>query len=321
MVVGKKLAKESLLAAVLEDDDVETDSERELLGGTRSRPPSRPRKTFSRGGVDHQTVTRSGSGRYSNPEGMVSDGGERKAEEWEEEDDEEGCEGGGGDGDRQEKGRECVIAAAEENYDTDLELEDVRKTYDSTGQTWYVEACRMFNVVPVSYFLRHMQDTELAMMHHGLGPQGTKALAVPLVTNTSLLKLNLRDNWMEGMGGAAMAEMLKENCYITELDLGENRLGEHGALALSSMLLENTTLVSLNLSGNGLPDSTAQHLAQALTSNNKLETLDLSHNTMGDAAGEILGHAIAENTGMRSLSLAWNCIRGKGAVALAKGLG
>lgn len=45
--------------------------------------------------------------------------------------------------------------------------------------------------------------------------QGTEALAVPLVTNTSILRLNLRDNWMEGMGGAAIAEMLKENCYIT----------------------------------------------------------------------------------------------------------
>lgn len=45
--------------------------------------------------------------------------------------------------------------------------------------------------------------------------QGTKALAVALVTNTSVLKLNLRDNWMEGLGGAAIAEMLKENCYIT----------------------------------------------------------------------------------------------------------
>ena len=45
--------------------------------------------------------------------------------------------------------------------------------------------------------------------------QGAKALAVPLVTNTSILRLNLRDNWMEGLGGAAIAEMLKENCYIT----------------------------------------------------------------------------------------------------------
>lgn len=39
------------------------------------------------------------------------------------------------------------------------------------------------------------------------------------------------------------------------------------------------------------------------------------------AAGELLGAALAENTGMKSLSLAWNCIRGRGGVALARGLG
>uniref|UniRef100_A0A3B4ZNW7 Uncharacterized protein n=1 Tax=Stegastes partitus TaxID=144197 RepID=A0A3B4ZNW7_9TELE len=89
------------------------------------------------------------------------------------------------------------------------------ETYDTTGRTSYMRACEMLQVAPASYFLQHMQDSELKMMHRGLGPQGTKALAVPLVTNTSILRLNLRDNWMEGMGGAAIAEMLKENCYIT----------------------------------------------------------------------------------------------------------
>lgn len=37
--------------------------------------------------------------------------------------------------------------------------------------------------------------------------------------------------------------------------------------------------------------------------------------------GEILGDSLSENTGLRSISLAWNCIRGKGAVLLANGLG
>uniref|UniRef100_A0A8D0CH93 Uncharacterized protein n=1 Tax=Scleropages formosus TaxID=113540 RepID=A0A8D0CH93_SCLFO len=107
--------------------------------------------------------------------------------------------------------------ASDEDYDTDLELEDVQKSYDPSGQECYKSACKGFGVVPVSYFLRHMHASELTMMHHGLGPQvrGTRALAVPLVTNTSILKLNLRDNWMEGTGGVAMAEMLRENCYIT----------------------------------------------------------------------------------------------------------
>ena len=60
---------------------------------------------------------------------------------------------------------------------------DTREEYDTTGKTTYKDACRQFGVIPVSYFLRHMQDTELIMRHHGLGPAGTKAIAVSLVVS------------------------------------------------------------------------------------------------------------------------------------------
>ncbi|XP_051537549.1 leucine-rich repeat-containing protein 74B-like [Myxocyprinus asiaticus] len=198
---------------------------------------------------------------------------------------------------------------------------DERPPFDPTGHLCYREACRMLNVIPVSHFLRNINQSELNMMHCGLGTQGNKALAVALETNTSILKLNLGDNSMEGMGGADIAGMLKENCYITEIDLSENWMGENGSRALAGILLENTVLLSLNLSGNHLDEHAARHLAPALTGNQKLQHLDLSHNKFGDMAGKILGAAIAENTAMKSLNLAWNCIRGKAAIAFAKGLG
>ncbi|KAL7839928.1 hypothetical protein SRHO_G00265860 [Serrasalmus rhombeus] len=178
----------------------------------------------------------------------------------------------------------------------------------------------IFGVTP-AYVRETCTRVNSAWCYHGLGPQGTMALAVPLVTNTSILKLNLRDNWMEGVGGAAVADMLKENCYITEIDLSENHLGEYGVKALASMMLENTTLVLLNLSGNCLDERAARHLAEALSRNQNLQHLDLSHNQLGEAAGETLGAALAENTGLKSFNLAWNCIRGKGATAFARGLG
>lgn len=46
-----------------------------------------------------------------------------------------------------------------------------KDAYDPTGQTSYMEACEMLQVLPASYFLRHMQNKELSMMYHGLGPQ------------------------------------------------------------------------------------------------------------------------------------------------------
>ncbi|XP_028851138.1 leucine-rich repeat-containing protein 74B isoform X2 [Denticeps clupeoides] len=312
MVLGRQVAQESLLPSVLEDEFGEAENIKEPVGGIGSRPPSRPRKAYSRGSIDYQTVTRSD---------VSSEGWSSR--DWRDPVDQEEVQGRGEvetEGGRQEEGRRS--AAANEDYDTDLEPEgpDIRQVHDLSAQARYIEACKVFKVIPSSHVLRNLHNTELILTHHGLGTQGTKALAVPLVTNTTILKLNLKDNWLEGLGGVAVAEMLKENCYITDIDLSENRLGESGAKALSSMLLENTTLLTLRLSGNKLTDKAAKHLALAVSRNQKLESLDLGYNKLGETAGEVLGDAIAENAGMKSLNLAWNCIRGRGAVALAKGL-
>ena len=35
--------------------------------------------------------------------------------------------------------------------------------------------------------------------------------------NTSILELDLEDNWMEAEGAKDLAEMLMENCYIATL--------------------------------------------------------------------------------------------------------
>uniref|UniRef100_A0ACB8FXV8 Uncharacterized protein n=1 Tax=Sphaerodactylus townsendi TaxID=933632 RepID=A0ACB8FXV8_9SAUR len=172
----------------------------------------------------------------------------------------------------------------EEEWDTDLEIEESKKAYDPTGKAKYLEICHTYGVPPVSYFIRHMKDSELSLMHHGLGPKGVKPVALSLANNTSVLKLNLSDNWLNGDGTASVAEMLKENCYISDVDLSENRLGMKGTKALSAMLLENTTLVSLKLSGNELNDPAAKYLAGALVTNNKLVYLDLSHNAFGESA-------------------------------------
>lgn len=41
--------------------------------------------------------------------------------------------------------------------------------------------------------------------------------SVVLQSNTSVIKLNLSDNWMGSEGAGYISEMLRENCYITDL--------------------------------------------------------------------------------------------------------
>ena len=57
---------------------------------------------------------------------------------------------------------------------SDFDLRDVKV---------YLETCNELGVVPVSYFVRHMKDETLVMRHHGLGPLGAKAIALPLVVS------------------------------------------------------------------------------------------------------------------------------------------
>lgn len=37
--------------------------------------------------------------------------------------------------------------------------------------------------MPVSYFIRNMEESYVNLNHHGLGPRGTKAIAIALVVS------------------------------------------------------------------------------------------------------------------------------------------
>ncbi|KAM8961903.1 leucine-rich repeat-containing protein 74B [Pelodytes ibericus] len=314
MVLSKRFSKDisSMLPSVEEAKDAEEEETSQItLGGISSRPPSRPLPNLSRGSVDGKTVQRSSIAKAANEDGDDKSSDLQDSKEQSE--------------------LEISIRASENDFDisesqddewdTDLEIEEVKESYDPTGKARYLSACKFFGVVPVSYFLHHMTYPQLVMRHHGLGLQAVKALALSLVTNTSIVSLDLSDNWLEGDGAAAISDMLKENCYISELHLSDNKLALKGAKSFSHMLGENTTLRKINLSGNEFNDQTAPYFSEALINNQKLESVDLSHNMFGNGSGEVLGTAIAENTGMLELNLSWNHFHGKGAVAIAKGLG
>ena len=52
--------------------------------------------------------------------------------------------------------------------------------HDTTGVNRYIRMCENLNIQPITYFVKHMQDTELVMKYHGLGPLGVKAMSDPL---------------------------------------------------------------------------------------------------------------------------------------------
>lgn len=65
-------------------------------------------------------------------------------------------------------------------------ISEGKEEYDVTGRATYLQACRDSGVIPVSYFHRNLQQADIDIKHHGLGPMGAKAIAIALVVGLPL---------------------------------------------------------------------------------------------------------------------------------------
>ncbi|KAL4238099.1 Leucine rich repeat containing 74B [Mactra antiquata] len=213
------------------------------------------------------------------------------------------------------------------DYDTDLELEDSDKWLhpdlydrDTTGVNRYLRMCQKLDIQPITYFLKHMQDSELIMKYHGLGPLGMKAMSDPLEINTTIEKMDLEGNYMLGIGATYLSRILKDNVYVTELTLSENKIGNTGAQAISDLLLENKTITYLDLKGNNIEDGAAECLCDMLSRNTDLKTLILRHNGFEDEGAKQIRDALIDNDTLITLDLSWNHFQFKGCCSIAEGL-
>ncbi|XP_076128036.1 uncharacterized protein LOC143109264 [Alosa pseudoharengus] len=212
-------------------------------------------------------------------------------------------------------------SADADGWDTDLEVDDIgRRGKAGLAAELYLQACEIVGVIPATSYLRNLGNSTLNMNHHGLGPKGTKALAIALVSDIQITDLELEDNCLLPEGARYLVEMLKENFTIQRMNLSNNNLQAAGAKSIAKMLLENIAIKTLALSGNGFVDEAAKSLADTLANNFRVKSLDLSHNWFCETGGEHLGHMLASNESLETLNLSWNFLRMSGAVALCNGL-
>lgn len=78
------------------------------------------------------------------------------------------------------------------SYTCGFPFADTKRSFTTIkGADLYIEACKLVGVIPVSYFLRNMEELVMNLNHHGLGPKGTKAIAIALVvSDTSITAIS-----------------------------------------------------------------------------------------------------------------------------------
>ncbi|KAL5008063.1 hypothetical protein ScPMuIL_013644 [Solemya velum] len=220
-----------------------------------------------------------------------------------------------------------IATTKEEEYDSDLEInfeewvkQDRSATENSSVGEKYIEVCNTMGVIPVSYFLRHIEDHMFKMRFHGLGPIGAKALSVPLKTNRNIHLLDLEGNWIGSQGAIFLTNMLRDNIYITELCLAENKIGTAGAMEIADMLLKNDVLISVDLSGNGIDDDGAIAICNMLQRNTSIKHLYVRNNLFGEQSAVCFKEMLCQNETLETLDLSWNRFRTQGAVAISEGI-
>ncbi|XP_053400824.1 leucine-rich repeat-containing protein 74B-like [Mercenaria mercenaria] len=212
-------------------------------------------------------------------------------------------------------------------YDIMSDIEPKKEVKESANQKverenveCYLTACKRLRVPPSSFISRHINDKDLVMKSHPLGPKGVRALCVALVDNHRVQMLNLEDNDIGSEGAECIAEMLEENDNITELNISGNLIGSRGIEAFTNLLKRGRNLHKLDISGSGLEDSEAKVLADMIEAKSKLEELNVSHNGISEIGALDIGRAIAKNDILKDLDMSWNHIRGNGALAIALGI-
>lgn len=73
-------------------------------------------------------------------------------------------------------------------FQYDIFDDELPTTSRTLSQEVYIKACLKLRLVPSTYFFHHLKDVILCMPHHGMGPNGAKAVAIALVVNKYLIK-------------------------------------------------------------------------------------------------------------------------------------
>ncbi|CAG2254313.1 unnamed protein product [Mytilus edulis] len=183
-------------------------------------------------------------------------------------------------------------------------------------QQVYVKSCRYFDKVPSTYFFRRLKRTHIDLSHHGLGIDGVKSVAIALVSNTTVQRLNISNNDIASEGLAHILQTLQENIVITDLNLSNNNLSTGGAVLLDGALSNNRIITKLDISANGFTEADAVPLSNLVKKNQSIRTLSLSKNSFREEGGIVLGKALECNDTITYMDLSWNHLRQRGAVSL-----
>lgn len=145
---------------------------------------------------------------------------------------------------------------------------------------------------------------------------GIKYLSKCLLSNRSLVDLNLSSNDINYSQFNYFEEGLSLSKYLKKLNLSLNKLGDGGAILLGHCLSKNHSLTHLDVQGNLISSTGSIAIANGLLTNKSLITLNLRNNECDDKSADSFGKILKFNKTLRKLNLEYNFISMYGKITI-----
>ena len=136
------------------------------------------------------------------------------------------------------------------------------------------------------------------------GEDGLSHLCQALITNTSLLELNLSRCELHEQCGPLLCHMLKKNRTLTSINLSRNDgISDQNVVSIAKGLRNNHSIKCLNLRWCDIHDLGMKSLTDCLMVNDSLEELILWHNTISPEATCYFSDMLKHNNTLKKLNL------------------
>ncbi|CAF4446367.1 unnamed protein product, partial [Rotaria magnacalcarata] len=150
-----------------------------------------------------------------------------------------------------------------------------------------------------------------------IGSSGAQHLADALFSNTTLIKLILRNNVIDDVGLRHFLDVLTVNKNLRTLDLSGNGYDDNLLVETKARIRGKTVdCTTIDLRCCRLDDEAMELLCQALVNNKSITTLELRSNQIGETGAQQLARGLHEST-INTLLLGHNRLGDKGLKHLA----
>jgi len=138
---------------------------------------------------------------------------------------------------------------------------------------------------------------------NNLGFMGAKLIYEIIINNKRIKWLNISSNQLCDEGACYIAIALEKNNSLKWLDLNNNKICYLGIEKISEALIVNKSLKKLDIGYNNFSDSGIVKFSQMIKINNFLDWLDLSGNKITIAGIKILFQSLSENKIIKYVNL------------------